>query len=65
MKSIDLQKLAQYADQYVGLSEDRTEILASAKTIDELENLLEKGKITKAIIHYVPPLNVYLSPVCR
>ncbi len=65
MKSINLEKIAQYADQYIALSKDKKEVLASAKTIKEMHTKLEKMNIKDIIIHYVPPLNVAISPLCR
>ena len=65
MKQISIQELAKYADKYILLSEDRTKIFASGKTIDQLEKKLEKAKITGGILHYVRPLDKALSLICH
>lgn len=65
MKTINLKTLAKYENQYIALPKDRKKILTSGKTIKELEEKLEKMKIKGIIIHYVPPLNVALSLICR
>lgn len=58
---MDLQTLAKYEDQYVALSQQRTNVLAAGKTVRELEKQLEKIQEKNVIIHYVTPLNVYIS----
>jgi len=65
MKAVSLEILSQYENLYIALSEDRAKIIASDKTIKNLENKLEKMKIKKAVIEFVEPLNAYLSPVCQ
>ena len=65
MTAISLEKIAQYADRYIALSEGKKEILASAKTIKEVHAKLEKMDIKNVVIHYVPPLNVAISPLCQ
>lgn len=65
MKTINLQEIAQYADQYIALSIDKKKILASAKTIKEIHTKLEKMNKKNTIIHYVPPLDVAISPLCQ
>lgn len=61
MKTINLEEIAKYADQYIALSQDRTQILAGAKTIKELDKKLRKMKVKKTSIEYIPPLDVALS----
>ena len=65
MKAVSLETLSQYENRYIALSKDRAKIIASGKTIKDLENKLEKMKIKKTVIEYVEPLNAYLSPVCQ
>jgi hypothetical protein len=65
MKTVDIQTLAQYEDQYIALTLERTEILAAGKTIKEVEAKLAKRNVEDAVIQYIPPTNAYLSPLCR
>lgn len=65
MKQADLQKLAEHANEYIAVTTKNTDIIASGKTIKELEKKLEKQKIKNIIIQYVPPVDKFLSPVCR
>jgi hypothetical protein len=64
MKSLSLTELAKFSDQYVALSIDKTKILSSNKDLEKLQKDLEKQKIEDVIIHYIPPVDVVLSPVC-
>ena len=64
MKTLKLEELAKYADQYIALSEDKSKILASAKTIEALNKKLEKIKVKDTILHYVSPLDSSLSLLC-
>jgi hypothetical protein len=61
MKTVALKELAKYANQYVALSEDRSKILASAKTIEALNKKIEKLDVKETILHYVPQLDSSLS----
>ena len=65
MKTISLKTLAKYEDQYIALSKDKAKILASGKTIKELDKKLDKMKAKEAIIDFIPPLNVSLSLLCQ
>jgi hypothetical protein len=64
MKSLSLTELAKFSDQYVALSRDKTKILSSNKDLEKLQKHLEKQNIEDVIIHYIPPVDVVLSPVC-
>jgi hypothetical protein len=64
MKSLSLTELAKFSDQYVALSADKTKILGSNKDLEKLQNDLETQNIEDVIIHYIPPVDVVLSPVC-
>ncbi len=63
--TIDINQLAQYEDQYVALSQNREKVLAVSKTIKALEKKLKLLQIKNAVIEYVVPINVSISPVCR
>lgn len=65
MKLIDFKEFAKYEDQYVALSKNNDNIFAAGKTIKEVENELKKLKIKDAVIQYIAPLNVSISPVCQ
>lgn len=65
MNTVGLKMLSKYENQYIALSEDRKKILSTAKTIKELEKKLEKMKVEKAIIDFIPALNVSLSLLCQ
>ncbi len=62
---VPLEELAKYSDQFIALSEDRNKIFASAKTIKQLEQKLDKIKIAGIIIHYVHPIDKALTLVCH
>ena len=67
MKTISLDEQAKYSNQYIALSQARTEVLASGKTIKEVEKELDSMKNTPAgeiIIEYVEPIDMYISPIC-
>lgn len=65
MKTISLKMFSKYENQYIALSEDKTKILSSGKTIKEVEERLEKMKIKEAIIDFIPPLDASLSLLCQ
>lgn len=65
MKAVSLEILSKYENQYIALSKDRAKIIASGKTIKDLEKKLGEMKIKNAVIEFVEPLNAYLSPVCQ
>jgi len=65
MKSITKEQLAKYSDQYIAISENNSEILASGKTLKELLLKLEKMKLKGIFIRYVGPINAALSLLCR
>lgn len=65
MKTINLKVLSKYEDMYVAWSKRTPKILASGKTIKELEKKLQKIKAKEAIIDFIPPLNVSLSLLCQ
>lgn len=65
MKNINLKELAKYSDQYIALSKDKDTVIASNKSLKLLQVELEKKQIEGIIIHYIPPVEVVLSPVCH
>lgn len=65
MKTITIEELAKYSDQYILLSEDNTKILAAAKTIKELNKKSDKLKIKGGVLHYIPPIDKALTLLCR
>ena len=64
MQKVSIEELAQFEDQYIALSEDRSKVLASGKTIKDLEANLKKLGIKEAVIEFVEPAKAFLSPVC-
>ncbi|MBA3723383.1 MAG: hypothetical protein H0W89_00620 [Candidatus Levybacteria bacterium] len=64
MKLISLQELAQYSDQYIAISQDNTKVFASNNNLETLQKELEKQHIEGLAIHYIPPIDTVLSPVC-
>ena len=65
MKLISLEELAKYEDQYIALSQNRVQIVASGKTVNELEKKLKKMKVTSINIEYISPINASISPLCQ
>lgn len=54
--------LLKYENKWVALSNDRSRVVDAAKTLDSLYKRLSKSKKKDVILHFVPPLNSYLSP---
>lgn len=65
MKKIDVKLLAKHENQYIATSSDSDTVLASGKTIKEVEKKLEKNRIKEAIIGFIPPINKAVSPLCQ
>lgn len=59
-KKIDI--LLKHSDEYIAYIGDRFNVLASGKTIKEVETELKKKKILEAVITYIPPLGKSFSP---
>ncbi len=49
-------------NNWIAVSSDKSKILASGKSIQEVEKKLGKLDIKDAVITFVPPANRYLSP---
>ena len=54
-----------YANQWVGFTADRTEIIASGKTMLDVSKQLEKLKVKDAIVTYILPSDQYVAPLCQ
>lgn len=54
--------LLKHENTWVALSRDRSRVLYSAKTLDNLFKKISKIKKEDVILHFVPPLHTYLSP---
>lgn len=54
--------LLKYENKWVALNKDRSKVLYAAKTLDNLFKMLPKSNKDDVIMHFVPPLNTYLSP---
>ena len=57
--------LLKYANKWIALSADRKKVIASAKSIGELDKKLPKTKQKSDVIfHHVLPINGTYSPQC-
>lgn len=65
MKKIDVDKIIENQKKYIVLTKDKSDILVSAASIQKVEKKLEKLGIKDVVITYVPPVDKYLSPLCR
>ncbi len=61
MKQVSIEELAKYSDRYIGLTRDRTKIVASGKTIKILIKKLDKLGDKDAVITYIPPIDKALT----
>lgn len=53
--------LLRHEDKWVALSKDRSKVLYSAKTLDNLFKKISKIKKDDVILHFVPPFDGTLS----
>lgn len=65
MKSINVKEIVKNQGKYIALNKEESKILASDSSIQKLEKKLQKMHIENAIITYIPPVDMYLSPLCR
>lgn len=65
MAKLDLKTFLKYANQWVGLTKDRSKIIASGKTLLDVNKQLEKLKIKDAIVTYILPADHYIAPLCQ
>ena len=65
MKNVDIKKVIQNQKKYVVLTKDKVDILVSAPSIKEVEKKLIKLGVKDVVITYIPPVDKYLSPLCR
>ena len=49
-------------NKWIAVSSDKLKILASGKSIQEVEKRLSKLDVKDAVITFVPPADRYLSP---
>lgn len=57
--------LLKYANQWVGLTANRSKVIASGKTILDVNQQLRKLKIKDAIVTYILPSDQYVAPLCQ
>lgn len=65
MRNVDVKKIIQNQNKYVVLTKDKSDILVTGASIQDVERKLNKLGIKDAVINYIPPVNKYLSPLCR
>jgi hypothetical protein len=65
MKQRNLQQFFQYSDKYVAFVGDILDVIASGKSMSEVQNKLKAQKITDATITYIPPVDKSFSPLCQ
>lgn len=65
MKNIKAEEMAKNQGKYVALDKKESKILASDLSIQKLEKKLKNMDIEDAVIMFVPPVDKYLSPLCR
>jgi len=68
MKQISIEELAKYSNQYIALTKGRANILASGRSIQDVENKLKKLDISQKeniTIEFIEPTDMYISPLCR
>lgn len=61
----NINKLAQFENQYVAFSFDKSKMLASGTTIKEVEEKLKTFNNPDIVISYVPPIGKYIAPICQ
>jgi len=60
MLNNDLKQLLKYSDRYVAYVGKYLNIIASGKTMNEVEKKLKNKKIKDATITYIPPRKINL-----
>lgn len=65
MNKNDLKKFAKYSDKYVAYIGDFLNIIASGKSIHDVEKQLRVKKIKDATITYIPPVDKAFTPLCH
>jgi len=61
----DLKQLLKYSDKYVAYVGKYLNIIASGKTMNEVEKKLKNKKIKDATITYIPPKDKSFTPLCH
>jgi len=62
---LNIDKLAQFEDQYVAFASNKSRVLASGATIKEVEKKLKTQNNPDIVISYIPSLSKYIAPICR
>lgn len=65
MTKIDLKTFLKYANQWIGLSSDRSKVIASGNSLMEVNEQLKKLKVKDPIVTYVMPPDQYIAPICQ
>lgn len=65
MNKKELQVIMENSDRYIAYAGKIVNILASGKSLKDVENQLAKSKIKEATITYIPPLDKSFSPLCQ
>jgi len=65
MKKVDIKKIIKNQNKYVVLTKDKSDVLVAGSSIKETEKKLNKLGIKDAVITYIPPVDKYMSPLCR
>lgn len=60
-----VEKLIKYSDEYVAFIGDYMNIIASGKSMSEVEKQLKNKHIKDATITYIPPLDKSFTPICQ
>lgn len=60
---MDKKTLLSNQNKWIAIASDKSNILASGKSIKDVEDELIKMKIDDAVITFVPPANKYISPL--
>lgn len=61
-KNMKASILLKYGNKWVALDKKRTKVVDAATSLDSLLKRLTGKKKDEVILHFVPPLNTYLSP---
>ncbi len=64
MKKKRYELLRKFEKKWVALDKNSSKVLASGKTIEEVEKGLKRIKEKPSAIEYVMPFNSYFSPSC-
>jgi hypothetical protein len=65
MNDQSLEQLLKYSDKYIAYVDEYLNIIASGKSIGDVENQLKDKGVKDATITYIPPVNKTFTPVCQ